>query len=438
MMRRSEAGMERMLSATWFAVDRRERTALVIAFLYFFGLLSSYYMLRSVREAMGVRYGPENYSWLYTGTFFCMLLAQPIYGALVSRYARRAFVPIVYGFFLLCILGFLLAWQSERGQALMAPVFYIWLSVANLFTVAVFWSYMTDVFDEHQAKRVFGYLAAGGSAGGLTGAGLTMSLAGLIDIDGILMLSFVFMALACACAVWLGRFATAASARNDAAELEAIIGGTSFAAFRLILQKVPLRWLGLFMLLSGVGGGILYLQQGYAVREMFDSDAARAAYFARIDLFTNLLALVLELFLARWMFLRLGTARLLTQMPLMLMLGFGFLALAPTAFVIGLFQVLSRGIRFGFGEPALASCYTTLDREIRYKGKGFIDTFVYRLSDVCTQWAARGIHAIGLGGMPMYLIGASVAALTAAVGYVVGRQHELRIRAPQPDENSKA
>jgi AAA family ATP:ADP antiporter len=288
---------------------------------------------------------------------------------------------------------------------------------------------MTDVFDEHQAKRVFGFLAAGGSAGGLTGAGLTMVLAGRIDIDGILVLSFVFLALACGCAMLLGRHAANASARVDAAQMEAIIGGTSLAAFRLVVKKVPLRWLALLMMLSGVGGGILYLQQGYAVREMLTSDAARAAYFARIDLFTNLLALICELFLARWMFLRLGTAKLMTLMPLMLALGFGFLALAPTAFIIGLFQVLSRGVRFGFGEPAIASCYTTLDREIRYKGKGFIDTFVYRLSDVMTQWIARGFTAAGLGGAPMYVFGAVMALATAGAGYMAGRQHEERIRA---------
>ena len=186
-----------------FAIERQERGALAIAFLYFFGLLTSYYMLRSVREAMGVRFGPEHYNWLYTGTFLCMLLAQPLYGRLISRFPRRVFVPVVYGFFLACILAFLFAWEVPAWRDYMAPVFYIWLSVANLFTVAVFWSYMTDVFDEHQAKRVFGFIAAGGSAGGLTGAALTMVLAGRVGIEGIFILSFLFLGLACACAVLL-------------------------------------------------------------------------------------------------------------------------------------------------------------------------------------------------------------------------------------------
>jgi len=410
-----------------FAIERRERAALLIAFLYFFGLLTSYYMLRSVREAMGVRFGPENYNWLYTGTFLCMLLAQPLYGRLVSRFSRRIFVPLVYAFFLACIVGFLLAWEYPPWRDAMAPVFYIWLSVANLFTVAVFWSYMTDVFDEHQAKRMFGFIAAGGSAGGLSGAALTMVLAGRIGIDGIFVLSFLFLLLACICAIVLGRHAVSASSRVDSAQMDAVIGGSSFAAFRLIIERIPLRWLGLLMICSGIGGGILYSLQGYAVREMFVSDAERAAYFARIDLFTNLLALGFELFLARWLFLRLGTAWLMTAMPLFLLAGFGSLMVLPSAFLIGLFQVLSRGVRFAFAEPAIASCYTTLEREVRYKGKGFIDTFVYRLSDVTSQWTIRGMSAIGLGAPALYALGAIVAALTAVIGYIAGKQHEERI-----------
>lgn len=415
--------------AAWFAIERRERAALVLAFLYFFGLLTSYYMLRSVREAMGVRYGPENYSWLFTGTFLVMLLAQPVYGALVSRFPRRVFIPAVYAFFLLCIFGFHLAWQVEALRDAMAPAFYIWLSVMVLFTVSVFWSYMADIFDPSQAKKVFGFIAAGGSAGGLCGAFLTMSLASSLGIDGILALSFGFLALALICSIALGRQAAQATGRRDAAERDALIGGTSFAAFRLVVQQVPLRWLSLLMILLGVGGGILYLQQGLMVRELYSDDAARAAYFARIDLWTNLLALTLEIFLARWLFVRFGTGRMLTVMPLLMVLGFGVLALFPSAVVIAVFQVLSRGVRFALGEPAFASCYTTLDREIRYKGKGFIDTFVYRLSDVLTQWTARGLALLGVTGLGLYAFGALMAALAAWVGYRAGRQHEERGRA---------
>jgi AAA family ATP:ADP antiporter len=409
-----------------FAIDRRERAALLIAFFYFFGLLTSYYMLRSVREAMGVRYGPENYSWLYTTTFVCMLIAQPIYGVLVSRYARRVFVPVVYLFFLVFIVGFYLAWQREAARDAMAPVFYVWLSVANLFTVSVFWSYMTDVFSSEQAKRMFGFVAAGGSAGGLCGAGLTMLFAGHLDIDGIFAMSFLFLAMATVCATLLGRYAVAASQRSDAAEMDAIIGGTSFAAFRLVVSKVPLRWLAVFMICSGVGGGILYSQQGFAVRELFASDADRAGYFAQIDLYTNLMALLLEIFVARWLFVKYGTARVLTLMPLMLMAGFFILMTTPYVILIAVFQVLSRGIRFAFGETALASCYTSLSREIRYKGKGFIDTFVYRLSDVISQWSVRWLTQLGVPSSGLFVFGACVAGCTAVIGFVIGRQHERR------------
>jgi len=413
---------------TWLAIEARERRALLLAFGYFFGLMCAYYMLRSVREAMGVRYGPDRYSWLYTMAFAAMFIVQPIYGGLVARFARSVFVPVVYVFVALCILIFYGVWQLETWRDGMAPVFYIWLSVVNLLTVSVFWSYMTDVFDPSQAKRLFGFIAAGGSTGGLCGAGLTLLLANHVDIDGIFLISFFFMALCLYCVISLGKHARQASGRPNVEQLEEIIGGTSFAAYRLVLQKVPLRWLALLMVSAGFGGGILYSQQGFAVQAMFSDDASRASYFAGIDLLTNLLALTVELFAVRWMFLRLGTAQVMTLTPLLLALGFVGLALWPSVLVIALFQVLSRGIRFALAEPALASCYTSLDREVRYKGKGFIDTLVYRLSDVATQWSVRGLSAVGVTGPALYGFGAIMALLAALLGYLCGRQHEARAR----------
>lgn len=412
-----------------FEIDRRERAAVVLAFLYFFTLLTSYYMLRSVREAFGVRIGPEHYDVLYTAAFACMLVVQPIYGWLVSRFPRRVFVPVVYSFFLACLIGFALGWEVPAWRDVIAPIFFVWLSVANLFVVVVFWSYMVDVFDDYQAKRLFGFIAAGGSAGGLCGAGTTMLVAGTVEVAGVLWLAAAFLAAAIVCAVALGPMARVATHRRQADELEQVVGGTSFAAFRLVLAAIPLRWLAVLMILSGIGGGILYAEQGHAVRAMLSADGDRAAYFARIDLAVNLLALTLEILVARWLFLRFGVARLMTFMPLMLALGFALLMASPSALMIAVFQVLSRAVRFAFGEPSLSACYTSLSRELRYKGKGFIDTFVYRLSDVVTQWAISGAKALGAGSATLFAGGGLLVLITAAVGYMVGRQHERRVAA---------
>lgn len=416
-----------------FEIDRGERQALIVAFFYFFALLASYYMLRSVREAMGVRFGPERYAGLYSATFACMLVAQPIYGALVSRFPRRIFVPVVYGFFLLCLGGFALSWTHTAAQDVIAPTFYVWLSVANLFLVVVFWSFMIDVFDPMQAKRLFGFIAAGGSAGGLFGAGITTVYGAQLDVDGVMWVAMAFLAAAIGCAIALGSRARAASHRPDADNLEASIGGTSFAAFRLVVERIPLRWLALLMILSGIGGGILYAQQGFMVRTLFAEDGERAAYFARIDFLANVLALLLEIFVARWLFLRAGVARLLTIMPLLLCVGFIILIGAPGAFAIALFQILSRGARFAFGEPALSACYTTLDRESRYKGKGFIDTFVYRFSDVLTQWSVLALRYLGAGSIGLYIFGAIMTLVAAAVAFMAGRGHERRADAASAD-----
>src|SRR6187200_422749 len=150
-------------------VAHDERVALAWSFLYFFSLLCAYGLLRPLREEMGVRHGVAKLQWLFSGTFLCMLLAQPLYGALVSRFERRVFLPVVYGFFIACLLAFYAVFRLDRGMTVAVPAFFIWVSVFNLFVVSVFWSFMSDILTTDQAKRLYGIIAAGGTCGALAG-----------------------------------------------------------------------------------------------------------------------------------------------------------------------------------------------------------------------------------------------------------------------------
>lgn len=177
------------------------------SFAYFFCLLCSYYILRPVREEMGIAGGVERLPWVLTATFLAMAAAVPAFGALAARYPRRTLLPVVYGFFIANILG-LFAWLRSGLVPEWAPgAFFVWLSVFNLFVVSVFWSFMVDLWSDEQARRLFGFIAAGGSAGALVGPSLTAVLVGLIGPINLLPVAAVVLAGALLCISRLRRWA---------------------------------------------------------------------------------------------------------------------------------------------------------------------------------------------------------------------------------------
>ncbi|MGB5443328.1 MAG: MFS transporter, partial [Gammaproteobacteria bacterium] len=128
------------------------------SFLYFFSLLCGYYVLRPVRDEMGIQGGVENLQWVFTGTFLVMLAAVPLYGWAVARLPRRRLLPAVYLFFIVNLLVFYLLLRAGLAPAASARAFFIWVSVFNLFVVSVFWSFMADLYSNAQARRLFGFI----------------------------------------------------------------------------------------------------------------------------------------------------------------------------------------------------------------------------------------------------------------------------------------
>src|SRR4051794_9176422 len=156
----------------------QERSAALWSFAYFFTLLAGYYILRPLRDQMGIAGGVKNLPWLFTATFVSLLVAQPLYGALVARLPRVRFIPIVYHFFVANLVLFWLLLILDVEKVIVARVFFVWVSVFNLFAVAVFWSFMADLFTAEQGKRLFGFIGAGGTAGAPLGPGITLPLSG--------------------------------------------------------------------------------------------------------------------------------------------------------------------------------------------------------------------------------------------------------------------
>ena len=414
-------------------LDEGEAPALLWSTAYFFLLLFGFYLVRPVREAIGIARGADKLPWLMTGTLVAMALANPAFAALVSRLPRRRFIPAAYRFFALNMLAFFLAFHflPQRGGPALGYAFYIWLSVFNLFVVSVFWGLMSDLWKEGQGQRLFGFIATGGTLGAIAGAALTgaltkgFALGGLrikVDPLSLLLLSMLTLELAVQCVKRLAAIFHLGNVAHGVREP----GPGPLEGLRLIATSRYLQLICAYMLLFTITSTFLYLQQGSIVAQAFRSTAERTAAFARIDLWVNVLTLVTQVFLTGRLITGLGISAVLAILPVLTLAGFGALWLWPTFAVMALFQVLRRGLHYAVDRPARELLYIPLGPEERYKAKPFVDTFIYRSGDLLGAWAPAllatvalplGLAAVGCSGL---WIGGSLA-LGRRVGVMTGR-----------------
>jgi AAA family ATP:ADP antiporter len=409
------------------AVDVREQetAALVASCAYFFFVLSAYYVIRPVRDEMGVAGGVENLAWLFTGTLAGMLLVHPLFTALVVRFPRRRFVPLIYRFFILNLGLFFLAFgAADAGQAVwVGRVFFVWTSVFNLFVVSVFWSFMTDLYRPAQSQRLFGLVAVGGTLGAILGSTITSALVPLLGPVNLLLVSALLLELAARAARVLDgqEAALARGAPEETAaggEDDGIVGGRALDGIRHVLRSPYLLGIAALMLLFTIASTFLYFQQAAIVARVFEGDPqARTRLFAGIDLAVNVLTLATQVFLTGRVLRWLGVALGLAVLPLMSLIGFGILGIAPGLTVLVAFQVLRRAGNFAIQRPAREVLYTVLPRTDKYKAKNFNDTFVYRVGDQLGAWSYAAIAWLGLGlsGLAFTMVPLSAAWLLLAL-----------------------
>jgi len=423
-----------------------ESPPLLWSFLYFFCLLSGYYVLRPVREAMaassdievvfppalidffatrGVALGEFTLQFIFTAVFVIMLLLQPVYGWLVSRFPRRVFLPVIYGFFIATLLLFYAMFDS--GIAGRGLAFILWITVFNLFAVAVFWSFMADIYDNAEARAYYGYIGAAGTLGAFLGPMLTRTLVEQVGIANMMLVSAALFTVCVVCIVRLRRHAVAREAQRGQASGEQPMGGEVLAGLKLVLKEPLLRWLAVMVVL-GVGvGTLLYNEQNRIARTVFATAEERAAFFSTLDLAVNSLTLVLQLLVTRTLMSRYGIAPALLVPGVAIILGFSVLAASPLPMMVAIVQVFTRASEFSLAKPARETIYTRVGREWRYKGGAAIDTVIYRGGDLTFVWVHKFLSAFG--SQVVFAVG-----LLVAAGMTIGALGVLREAKKLPEE----
>lgn len=389
-------------------------------------------MLRSVREAMAIVGGVQNIPWLFTGTFIVMMLAAPVFGWVTSRYPRKKFLPWVYYFFVANILifyaAFVYAENNGFSQVWISRAFFVWLSVFNLFVVSVFWSFMADVYNKEQSRRLFGVISAGGSAGALLGPLITSALVVPIGFENLLPLSAILLSFGVYCVYRLRRWVRQGHMQDDdSVESGKAIGGSALAGMRLVLTSPFYGAIATALLLASFLGVATYMYMAQLVSVTFDNTDEQTRVFALLDALTNVFALIGQLVLVKHAVRRLGMGTTLAILPVVSIAGFSLLALNPVFIVMAGLQVLRRSITFGLTKPTNDMLYAVVSPEAKYKAKNFIETAVYRGSDLVSTWTIRAMSGLGIGGVALICI--PIAAIWTILAFHIGREYKRRYEA---------
>lgn len=422
-----------MLSATLMQrlgvainAERHELNSALAGFALFFCLFSGYFMLRPIRESMGIMAGIENLQWLFTATFVVMLVAVPLFAWLSSRVPRIHFVDWVYGFFCLNLLVFAGLFQLSDESVWLARVFYVWISVYNLFVVSVAWSLMADVFDGHQAKRLFAFIAAGASVGGLVGPAMSALLVGIVGQSGLVLLAAVLLGVALVLKAPLMRWREVGGAGRPGAPITEStrkpVTGNPFSGLTRVMQSPYLFAIAGFVVLLATVTTFLYFEQARLVAERFPDRESQIRVFGIIDVIVQAGALLSQLFITGRIAQKLGVRMLLAIVPMLVCVGFIGLALAPTFAMLAALMIVRRIGEYAFVRPGREMLFAPLDAESKYKAKGFIDTVVYRAGDALSGWLKSSLDMLGQGAVLVALVGATCALIWGVLGWYLGRQ----------------
>ena len=410
--------------ARLLAVPAAELPALVGGFLLFFLLFAAYMMLRPVRETMGIAGGVENLQWLFLATFLATLVFIPLFGSLSALFPRRSLLPASYIFSAATLVGLGVLMTIDPANVWIGRIFYVWLSVLNLFLISVAWSLMSDVFRPDQARRLFAQIAAGASLGALGGPLISALLVAVVGHGGLLLISSALLLCTLPFASFLIRWNAGQPAASDSVYgNHEPIGGSIVAGLTLLVRSPYLLGIALFVILLASVSTFLYFEQAELIANAVPDPVRQTQLFSAIDALVQALTLVVQLLVTARLAKKMGVTVLLTAIPVVMVLGFGLLMVAAALPMLLLVVILRRVGEYALARPGREMLFTRVSQEERYKAKNVIDTVVYRGGDAFSAWIRTAVDSVG--AQPM-LAGMAFAASWAAVGYWLGRGFDRR------------
>jgi AAA family ATP:ADP antiporter len=407
------------------AVEPAEVRAVVLSFVYFFFLMTSYFILRPLRDTMGSVFGVAHLQELFTGTFIVSFIVAPLYAGFASRVTLATFLPWVYGFIALTMLAFYALFATIANDRWVAAAFFVWTSTFNLLTISVFWSLMADIFSRTQAKRLFGFIAAGGTVGTICAPAFTVLFVNTVGTNTLLLISAAGFAVTAALVRLVETEKRRLAVLGEDAQhtsLDRRLGGNPFDGFTLLFKSPYLLMIALFILLMTTISTVIYFQLQDLITHNFATRAARTRAFATIDLATNSVAVLIQLFGTGRLIQRFGVTAGLLLNPIIMVIAFLAVAFSPVLMVLGTIQVVRRVAEYAIAKPSRDMLFTVVDQQSKYKAKNVIDTVVYRFGDLTSAWLSAALLPFGVAGLAV--AGIIVSAAWFPIAFFLGRRYE--------------
>lgn len=416
-------------------IKLEEWYAVTLSFVYYFCILAAYYVMRPIRDQLAVEVGSAQLPRFFALTFVVTLLLTQMFAWLVSRWPRRVIMPVVYIFFIVCQLVFIPLWNNRELLSVqnLGLMFFVWVSVFNLSVVSVFWSFMTDIWNDEQARRLFPIIALGGTAGAVMGPIITRGLIEVIDLALLLVVSVTLLLVAIVCIVFLGKWAHKYGVNRYKKGNEAPVGGGMLDGLKQIFANSFIVNMSLMMLLSDAIGTIAYVLVTDYSGVAFPNNAIEQTRFAaNMDLSANLIQVVLQLTVTRWVLVRYGAGSVFALCAGIVVCAGLTMALVqdPYAPVLGIFPIvalvliITRALSYSMIQSARETLYTLVPRDLRYKGKNAVDTVVWRAGDVVSLLSINGFRALGVNVSGFGLIWAVLAATSGLIGWRLANRVE--------------
>jgi AAA family ATP:ADP antiporter len=406
-------------------IQGHEIRAVVGSFVFVVVLMSAYYILRPVRDAMASDWTDAEVSWLWTLNFFISTAVVALYGALVSRFRLQLLVPSIYAIFALTFIAFYILASTIVDRTVVEKSFYVWVSVFSLFHISVFWSFMSDLFSKEQAGRLFGIIAAGASVGGLIGPSIPSLFSASLGTDNLMLLASAMLLVPIPIIFYLQSLKSSDLHSEGLAVQppKVRIGGHPFAGFRLFFSNPYLLGIGVFIFLYTGVSSFVYFELKNLLSEL--SRTERTAVWARMDLAVNTLSIAVGMFVTGRIVGKFGMPVTIALVPVLISIGLVILAVSPFLGVVVALQVIRRAGNYGVTRPAREILFTRVDTETRFKAKPVIDIVAYRGGDMLMAWLFTGLtQGLGLGLAAVAAVGAGIAALWSIVGIYLGRWFE--------------
>ena len=405
-------------------IKEREVKAVIFSFLFVVVLMTAYYILRPVRDAMASDWTDAEVSWLWTLNFFISTGIVALYGMAVSKFRFRLLVPTMYSIFAGSFVMFYLLGSISDDRTLIDKAFYVWVSVFSLFNISVFWSFMSELFNKEQSGRLFGIIAVGASVGGLIGPSITAFFSVSIGTDNLMLIASMMLLIPIPIIFYLQSKAT--DLNNEKLDLTPTshpIGGNPIAGFKMLFSNPYLMSIALFIFLYTGISSFIYFELKNLLSDL--SRPERSAIWAQMDLAVNILSISIGLFATGRIVGKFGMPVTIAMVPVMVCIGLLILAISPLLGVVMILQIIRRAGNYGMTRPAREMLFTLVDRETRFKAKPVIDIVAYRGSDMLMAWLFTGLtQGLGLGLAAVAGVGAGIAALWSLVGIYLGRWFE--------------